>query len=123
MKKSLILIAHGSKNKTWGNSLENVYGFLKKKAGSNYVQLSYLEFSRPTLEEALNNAVKADYQEIIILPMFIANGNHTKKDIPQKINLFKKLNKKIKVKLLPTIGEHKEVINLYKKLLKGYLKS
>ena len=123
MKKALILIAHGSKNKAWVKPLQNIYTSFKKAESSKSIQLSYLEFCRPTLEEAFKKAVKAGYKDILILPMFMANGNHTKRDIPQKINSFKKLNPKTKIKLLPAVGEHPEVMDLYKKLAKGYLKN
>ena len=119
MKKALILLAHGSKNKLWRKNFEEILVSIEKGYGKNKVLLAYLDLSAPPFNMALKKAVESGAKYINVLPMFLSRGNHTERDIPIVINNFKKLYPQVQIKLLSPIGEHPKALKILKEIAKA----
>lgn len=88
IKKSLILIGHGSKLPYSKEFLISISDKLKKRnifEGDIYIGL--MEFNTPTIRDALKQAIDSGSKKIIVIPVFLALGTHTTKDIPKLLGL------------------------------------
>ena len=106
MEDLVILLAHGSRDPLWAKTFED---FTKSaRAKHSNTTLAYMELCSPTLEQAVNNGVKAGYGSISILPLFLAKGKHLRYDVPKLLELYE-IKYHIKIKLLAPLGEQAEL--------------
>jgi sirohydrochlorin ferrochelatase len=82
----VLLIGHGSRlpyGKDVFSKLAEMY-----KENSNYpVEVGYMNISKPSIPAALNKLAKEGVEKIIVTPVFLAHGVHTKHDIPHILGL------------------------------------
>jgi len=114
-----VLIAHGSRDEKWQKPFralkERVQAHLGKNAsGENAtVELCYMEFCEPTLEQVVEAIVARDKSvEITLIPVFLASGGHVDRDIVEQAQAVrKKFGCKMNVK--PPLGEHPGVAEAF----------
>jgi precorrin-8X/cobalt-precorrin-8 methylmutase len=86
--ETIILVGHGSRRKE-ANNLGIIGGLLHELihpgCSDNCVKVAYLQFSRPTLMEAIRDSVQHGASRVIIHPYFLSTGNHVTQDIPSEI--------------------------------------
>ena len=116
MARKLILLAHGSKHPEWTKPFEKLKSKLQKKLGRNNVFLAYIEHPKYSLINTLSKEVKNSENDITILPLFMSEGNHTKKDIPNTIKKISKKSSNLKIKILKPIGINNQVVELMYKI-------
>ncbi|MDR3291256.1 MAG: sirohydrochlorin nickelochelatase [Methanobrevibacter sp.] len=83
----IILISHGSRlnyNSEFINELLRMF-----KDETNYkVTLGFMELTSPSIPVAINEFLKNNnFKNLIVVPVFIAPGMHTKRDIPKILKL------------------------------------
>jgi sirohydrochlorin ferrochelatase len=85
--KALIIVAHGSRKDASNKEVmalgEKVESLLCEHYA--YVMTAFLEFTSPSLEESIISCIEKDANKIIILPYFLASGNHVTRDIPEVV--------------------------------------
>jgi len=81
-KTALILFAHGSRDPEWASPLQRVCASVRAQAPALRVELAFLEFIAPSLHESALSLVAEGVDRIVVLPMFIAQGGHLKRDLP-----------------------------------------
>lgn len=87
-KEALLLIGHGSRLPYSKNLLLELVEKLKlRNIYSGEIYIGLMEFNHPTIPEGLQNALKSGAKKIIVVPVFLAYGTHTIKDIPRILNL------------------------------------
>ena len=87
-KTGILLLSHGSRL-SYGldviNSLSSMY---QKEYPNAIVEIGFMEAREPNIPQAFEKLKKrADLNKIIVVPVFIAHGLHTKRDIPKILNL------------------------------------
>ena len=117
----LILIAHGSRSPQWREPFENLIEELKGDFGKDRVYIAYMQLASPTLEESLINVSSKGFKNIKILPLFMAMGEHARKDIPEQIKEISLKIKNLNIQLMPPIGEDPEFFKLIKEIIKKKL--
>lgn len=87
-KEALLLIGHGSKLIYSKNLIIELANKLrKKKIFSGEIFIGLMEFNNPTIPEGIANAINSGAKKIIVIPVFLASGIHTTRDIPNILNL------------------------------------
>ena len=84
----ILLLSHGSRLDD-GEKVINAYKDLYLKNNPDaIVEVGFMEIRKPSIPEAFE-ALKsrANLEKIIVVPVFIADGVHTKKDIPKILGL------------------------------------
>ena len=81
--KALILFAHGARDPAWAEPFEQLRLAVKLRLPETPVELAYLEFMQPDLLSAAERMVAAGADQIDIVPAFMAQGNHLKRDLPE----------------------------------------
>ena len=107
--KALIIVAHGSRKESSNTEVMHLGEKLKALVEADYdvVRTAFLEFSDPPLEESIKACVNKGLREIVILPYFLASGNHVTRDVPAIIEKMKLTYPDIKLELKGHIGSSK----------------
>ena len=110
MTTAIILFAHGARDPEWANPLRRVQAAIRQRAGSVPVELAFLEFMTPTLPECVAALVAGGVSNILVLPMFIAQGGHLKRDVPEMLALLRSTHTEVRFSLAGAIGENEIVV-------------
>ena len=76
-----VLVAHGSRDARWRESLQNLTDSLKAGPPSRDIQLAFMQFDGPTLPDVIEKGVGRGVREFRLLPLFMASAGHVDKDI------------------------------------------
>ncbi|MGZ4903550.1 MAG: sirohydrochlorin nickelochelatase [Halobacteriota archaeon] len=83
----VLVLGHGSKLTFNKDTVEAVAAMLAEKLDGAPVKTAYLNLDAPTVEEGLQSFEATDIDRLYVLPLFLAHGTHTLKDIPQILGL------------------------------------
>ena len=89
MRSIYLLIAHGSKDAEANTAFESLVAEFRKAHPKKKVEGAYLEIAKPSIPEAIENAVLKGAGEFFILPLMVFPGKHVKKHIPEIIETAK----------------------------------
>ena len=82
----ILLIGHGS-SLPEGNSVIYQLTEMYKEISDYPVAVGFMNIEKPSIPRALNSLAKKGVRKIIAMPIFLAHGLHTKKDIPYMLGL------------------------------------
>ncbi len=85
----LILIGHGSDLPQYKESLEKLASILRGKSKFKTVEISFMIKNKPAIAEAIELVAKQGVKKVVLIPVFLAPGVHTEKDIPEILGLKK----------------------------------
>jgi sirohydrochlorin ferrochelatase len=89
-KIGLIIIGHGSKLPHNRENLEKLAAILRKRSKFKTVEISFMVRNKPTIPEAIESLAKKGVSKIVLIPVFLAAGVHTTREIPELIELKEK---------------------------------
>lgn len=102
---ALVLFAHGARDPEWAVPLRKIQRKVAARIPEIAVELAFLEIMQPTLTEAVSNLADAGHTAIAVAPMFIAQGAHLKRDLPQSLEDLRRSHPTVTFTLLPAIGD------------------
>lgn len=105
-RKSLVLLAHGSRNPRWCKPFDELIADLQGSAGDASICLAHLQMSEPSLPTVIDGLASRGVEHIRILPMLMAGGNHADEDIPAEVATLCEKYPAIHIEILPPIGSH-----------------
>lgn len=103
MKKYVLVISHGSREKLANLEFIRLVGKYRKRHPSWKISPAFLELAQPSIPEALESLAPKT-SAILILPLFLFTARHVKKHIPEIIMAFRKKHPQVKVKLAKPLG-------------------
>ena len=85
--KFLLLIAHGSRRTQANEEIERLAQRVAALDGSEYdgVVAAFLEIAEPDIHQGIARCVERGAEHIVVVPYFLAGGNHVNKDIPGEV--------------------------------------
>jgi sirohydrochlorin cobaltochelatase len=107
---AIILFGHGARDPEWARPMERVRDMLRAAAPGLEVETAFLEFMQPGLVAAIDCLARGGARRITVVPMFLAQGGHVKKDLPALLEEARSLHPQCEVSLLPAVGEADRVI-------------
>jgi len=111
MSKAVILFAHGARDPEWARPFERLRTALLARAPDLAVELAYLEMMQPDLKAAVDSLAARGASAISIVPVFMAQGGHLKRDLPLQIVQVREHHPTIAFSLQPAIGEAQAMID------------
>jgi sirohydrochlorin cobaltochelatase len=108
---SIILFAHGARDPQWAEPFERLRATLLNLAPNTDVELAYLELMQPDLLGATAALAARGATAISVVPVFMAQGGHLKRDLPLKIEEVRAVHPAIRFSLQPAIGESQAVLD------------
>ncbi len=87
MKTGILVLGHGSRLPYNKEVVESVCSMLREMNEDMTVAPAFMEMCEPTIEDGLKGLADGGVQKVVVVPMFLANGVHTLKDIPAILGL------------------------------------
>ena len=109
-QSGIVLFGHGARDPEWARPMQRVREAVSVAAPDTPVELAFLEFMQPGLVEAIDTLVRAGMRRITIVPMFLAQGGHVKKDLPDLLAQAAAMHPQCQINLLSAVGETDSVI-------------
>ena len=82
-KTGILLLSHGSRLDDGEVVIKAYKEMYEKEYPNSIIEYGFMEIRKPGIPESINKlAGNNDLNKIIVVPVFIAHGLHTKKDIP-----------------------------------------
>lgn len=106
----LLLFAHGARDPGWARPFEGVAGCVRAQRPGVPVQLAFLEFMSPTIEEAGAALARAGCTRVQVLPLFLGAGGHVRKDLPRLLDVLRAAHPGVAFELQPAVGELPSVV-------------
>jgi len=110
VKRTLIIVAHGSRRQASNDEISELAKKVMKFANGNYdeVMCAYLEIASPSIpqaiEQCIDNNANSEELEITILPYFLAAGRHVTEDIPHEVDRVSRPLNNVNICIKPHIG-------------------
>ena len=102
--KGVLLLAHGSRAKQTEETLNKIRDRVLDRMHDLILETAYTEFSEVTIEKGLLNLAAQGVDDIKVIPYFLFDGIHIKKDIPEELKAFSDQNPRVKITLGATLG-------------------
>lgn len=115
-KQAVIILGHGSKSNDAIEDFDFIVQATREALNNEGVYGAHMELAEPSLENLVKKiSNNRDVNKLAIVPYFLFNGNHIKKDIPAKIEKLKEQFPHIQFKLASPIGKELLMVDLLKK--------
>src|SRR5712691_2965296 len=105
---AVILFAHGAREPEWAQPFESVRDRLR--AAGTPVELAFLEFMSPSLDDAATRLADRGIKTVIIVPLFLAQGAHLKRELPAMVAKIRERHAKTEFRVTPALGEAPEIV-------------
>jgi sirohydrochlorin cobaltochelatase len=87
--EALVLVGHGSRLPHSKSVVNEVAEKIKLREDYDIVEVGMMEFNEPTIPQAIRKVIDMGAKKIIVTPVFLAPGNHTERDIPKILGIYK----------------------------------
>ncbi|MFV1984506.1 MAG: sirohydrochlorin chelatase [Thiohalomonadales bacterium] len=114
MKKSLVIVAHGSRR---SESNEELMLIAKKLAaltdtGFSDIRYGFLELAEPSIPDAIIQCINSGAESVTILPYFLSAGRHVTVDIPNEVLKVQKQYPEFPLIITPYLGAAEGLLNV-----------
>lgn len=108
---AFILFGHGARDPQWAEPLCRIRAAILERDPGRLVELAFLEFLEPSLDVCVDKLVAAGARDIQVVPMFMAQSGHLKRDLPLLVEAAQRRHPRIRLVVSGAVGEAPEVIN------------
>jgi sirohydrochlorin cobaltochelatase len=105
---AVILFAHGAREPEWARPFEQVRDRLREQGLR--VELAYLEIMKPSLEETARVLAAEGAKTITVVPLFLAQGKHLKRELPGMIATLEEDHAGTEFRVTPALGDEPEIV-------------
>jgi sirohydrochlorin cobaltochelatase len=109
--RGIVLFAHGARDPDWARPFEAIRERIRTARPEYPIALAYLELMEPDLETAIATLIGEGAVGITVFPLFMAQGNHLKQDIPRILDAVRATHPRIPIALEPAIGDVPELLD------------
>ena len=81
----IVIAGHGSRDPEGVREFERLVQLIQKRARGRRVNHGFLEFARPTIEEAIRANIAAGAESVAVVPGVLLAATHAKNDIPSEV--------------------------------------
>jgi sirohydrochlorin cobaltochelatase len=107
-ESAVILFAHGAREPEWARPFEEVRDRLRSQGVR--AELAFLEIMKPSLEEVARALAAGGYKIIAVVPLFLAQGAHVKRDLPHKVAALGREHPGVEFRVTPALGDEPEIV-------------
>jgi sirohydrochlorin cobaltochelatase len=102
---AIVFFCHGSRDPAWRTPFESLAVDYRSRFPGTPVRLAFLELMSPTLPDVLAELVAAGIDDVRVVPLFLAPGAHTRRDLPALVAQACERWPALKVAVAPTLLE------------------
>lgn len=107
---AVILFGHGARDPEWAGPMRRIRAQMLAQPAAPRVELAFLEFMQPTLAESIATLVAEGVTQIAVVPIFLAQGGHLKRDLPVLLDEVRAAHPHCTITLARAAGEADPVI-------------
>ncbi len=111
-RRAVVLLAHGSRDPSWPAPIEAVANAMRDQDPGTLVACAYLEWTSPDLATAVQAVVLDGAREVVVVPMFLGLGRHTRQDLPQRVADVAQAHPDVAFSAQPAISEDARMVAL-----------
>ncbi|MEC5387392.1 CbiX/SirB N-terminal domain-containing protein [Uliginosibacterium sp. H3] len=119
MSRAIVLFAHGARDPEWARPMQRLAESVRAAEPGVPVFTAFLEFMTPDLPGAAEQAVQAGATELIVVPVFLAQGGHVRRDVPVMLARIRERHAGVRIELRDALGESQAVIDAMAKVVLG----
>lgn len=108
--EAVIVFAHGARDPAWAEPLQRVCAALRQRRPDLRVELAFLEIMSPSIGETLDKLGAESITRITVVPAFMAEGGHLKRDLPLLIDAARQRHPGLSITVVPAMGLSEQVI-------------
>jgi len=120
LKRGLLLIDRGSREKEASEELKIICKEIKAKTDYVFTDFCFLEVIPPYIEEGITKCLKEDIDSLTIVPYFLYPGKKVKNAVTDVMKLQK--NTKVKFVVTKQMSMHKTLVNVVENRISTTLK-
>ncbi len=114
---AVVLIGHGSTLPYNKEMLEELGKRIEMRGIFKAVKVAFMQLNSPSIEEVLRDLAQDGMRTIVALPVFLADGAHTKEDIPEKLKTafegaWEDLGRDVKLTYAKPIGADERLVDI-----------
>jgi sirohydrochlorin ferrochelatase len=102
---AVLLVAHGSRDPRAEVVVRELAGKVRELIPGRLVRVAFLDFTSPSVGEALRDLVAAGVREVVAVPLLFAPGYHLRVDLPAAIAEVRAGQPGLDVVIAPALGE------------------
>ncbi|MFJ3057699.1 sirohydrochlorin chelatase [Herbaspirillum sp. NPDC087042] len=106
----VVLFAHGARDPAWAAPFERLRALTQAAMPAADVRLAFLELMQPDLPTAVAQQVAAGAQRITVIPVFLGQGGHVRRDLPQLLEQLRQAHPQLTLATVPAVGEDEAVL-------------
>lgn len=106
MKKSLLLVAHGSRRQASNDEVRALTERVREAADERFamIECAFLELADPSIPDGIERLINAGASQITVLPYFLAAGRHVIEDIPAEVEAKQREHADVQIEIAPYLG-------------------
>lgn len=109
---AIILFAHGSAVEEANQGVRDLAGRIQSQGAYAYVRASFLGPGQPELGPAIAEAVGAGFHRILVIPFFLTEGTHLRRDLPRLVEAEKHKFPSLEIQFGRSLENHPEMASL-----------
>ena len=109
---AIVLAGHGSRDPDGVREFETLVGLVRHQAPGHSVSHGFLEFSTPTIDMAVKNAIDAGATRIVMVPGVLLAASHAKNDMPGELLALKQAYPDIEFHFGAAMDMHPKLLQL-----------
>ncbi|MBE0515820.1 MAG: sirohydrochlorin nickelochelatase [Methanophagales archaeon] len=114
---AVVLIGHGSTLPYNKEVLEELGKRIEMRGIFKAVKVAFMQLNSPSIEEVLRDLAQDGMKTIVAQPVFLADGAHTKEDIPEKLKTafegaWEDLGRDVKLTYAKPIGADERLVDI-----------
>ncbi|MCB1907002.1 MAG: CbiX/SirB N-terminal domain-containing protein [Rhodocyclaceae bacterium] len=110
MTEAIVLFAHGARDPQWAGPVRRLAEMIAAREPAVRVRPAYLELMAPDLDGVIDELVADGVRRILVVPVFLAQGGHLKRDVPQIIERAAGRHPACRVTVAKAVGEDDRVL-------------
>lgn len=109
-QSAIVLFGHGARDPEWAGPMRRIRDTVLARPDAPRTELAFLEFMTPTLPEAIAALAADGVRQIAVVPMFLAQGGHLKRDLPILLDEARAAHPECEISLATAAGEAEPVV-------------
>lgn len=109
-QEAIVLFAHGARDPAWALPAQRVAEAVRRLRPEALVSVAFLELMTPTLAEAVDAAAASGAATVRVVPLFLAQGGHLKRDVPALMEAVQARHPACRIVLVTAVGEDAGVV-------------
>ncbi len=112
VKTAVILLRHGSREDGQKDPATRLPGEVQKRGIHEIVVPAFLQFGEPDLAGAIEHCVHHHAERVIIVPLFMQQGAHVARDIPDIVEQARRNNPGVAISVTDVVGTHPLIVDI-----------